>query len=129
MEKVRDLRTMKEVFDYVNEIYPGWIIDILDDYPDEYECLRRSWEIVLQEKGIPRQKILILSSINTDDQDQLGFAELFSSVGFLVRTTDEIKVCTEPGCSRAIITENRFNYLRTKNTNLPATWLSKCQLH
>ena len=122
-----ELRTIKDVFDKVNEVYPNWIIDILDDYADEYECLKRSWIIVLEEKKIPRQKIIVISDVS--NEDQMAICELLSSSGFLVRTKDEIQPCGEDKCGLALITQDRFNHIKAKNTNLPVYWRSKCQKH
>lgn len=127
LNELYELRTIKDVLLKINEKYPGWIVDILSDYSNDYDCLRQSWVTVLTTKSIPRQKIIVVSSISNDDH--IVLAELLSQSGFLIRTSDEIQCCSHPGCGLALITENRFMELKEKNTNLLPHWLPKCSYH
>ena len=49
-----ELRTIKDVFDKVNEVYPNWIIDILDDYKQfEKEWSEKWFSFIIENPDKP----------------------------------------------------------------------------
>ena len=120
---IRSLATMKEVFDHIIETQPGWMINTCDDYSKDYEKLSENWiELSKLTKSKP-QKIILVKHFENDDQ--LSFAELLYSAGFLVRTIHEFTPC--PMCNLALPTQVTFEKLKSLNMrNIPEIWSDQC---
>ena len=127
MDILKELATMKDVFDYIQKEYPTWIVNILPAYAEEYEDLNKNWyEICTLSKQQP-QKIIIVRDYS--NENFLVFSELFSSTGFQVRTLSEVQECRV--ChNKALPTQFLFNKLKENEKvkfSLPEIWNDTCQ--
>jgi hypothetical protein len=125
MEVLQNLKNMNEVFKYIQNTYPGWIMNILPSYPEEYSNLTKNWNEICELGKCKPQKILIVRDYS--DENFLVFSELFSMVGFHVRTISEIQECVN--ChNKAIPTKFMYEKLKEQNNvNLPTEWKNSCK--
>lgn len=125
MEKLREFKTMKEVFDYIDTTYPGWFQILLDDYTEEYPFLTKNWEEVCALNKVPRQKIILVNEYTFDD-DHLVIAECLTQSGFNIRTIHEFQPCSV--CKKIAIPKQQiYEQMKSKvSYDLPKEWKDKC---
>lgn len=125
MEKLREMKTMKEVFDYIDETYPKWVVMLLDGYTDDYPFLTKNWQEVCEINKVPCQKIILVNEYSSDN-DHLVLAECLTQSGFNVRTISEFQPCSV--CKKiAIPRQQIYETMKTKvSYELPNEWIDKC---
>ena len=116
------LQTIKDIFDFMQQKYPGWIIDTVDRYSNDYPDLQNNWKMICEKSGKSMTKIVIVK--NFEDDYHYAFAELLTSTGFIVRTIVELIPCSE--CRMAIPAQEFYNKMKEVGKNVPPTWKSKC---
>jgi len=121
---INELPTMKDVFDFIELKYPGWILYILDDYSTNYPHLSYNWKFLNDQHKIPTQKIILIDKFENDDH--LSFAEVFTKAGFVVRTISEFQPCSV--CSKfAVPTFSIHEKIKTVGKDIPRIWSDKCE--
>lgn len=127
MSEITSLRTMKDVFDTINEKYPTWIIDILPEYSDDYKFLTNHWEQICNKAKTSRQKIILVTHFD-QNTEHLAFAELLTQTGFVVRTVDEFIPCST--CKKILPTYKTHTiFMNSKNKDqfvFPSEWKPTC---
>jgi hypothetical protein len=118
---ITKLRTMKDVFEYINDKHPGWIIDMFDGYSDDYPELTDNWMKVCETFKVKPQKIIIIERLELDDH--FNFAELLSQTGFVVRTRYEFLPCR---CGKILPTHQIYEKLKENNKHTPDEWSNHC---
>ena len=113
-EDIRNLPTMKDVFDLIISKYPDWMIDTCDKYSSDYPHFTKNWIHLSQMSKTKPQKIILVKHFENDEQ--LSFSELLFNAGFIVRTIHEFTPCTKCKCA-AIPTLLTYNKIKD-NTNI-----------
>ena len=121
-EEIRNLKTLGEVYELIEGKYPRWIIDVLDSYSSDYPQLQKNWKIIADLSKNPMQKIIIVKNFENDEQHT--YAELLSSMGFIVRTQYELYACSV--CKSGIPSENTYIKMKENGINVPEKWQRKC---
>jgi hypothetical protein len=121
-EEIRNLKTLGEIYELIEGKYPGWIMDALDNYSLDYPQLQKNWKIISDLSKNPMQKIIIVKNFENDEQHT--YAELLSSMGFIVRTQYELYPCSV--CKSAIPSENTYIKMKEHGINVPEKWQKKC---
>lgn len=125
-----ECKTMKEVFDKIEETFPGLIYAITPKYCDDYPHLTGNWHQVLafNEARQHRKGLVVLFKIREWKESSLvgQFAELLTFSGCSVRTWAEFHLC--PKCQSAIPSEPMYHLMKEqiKGLNLPATYSMLC---
>jgi hypothetical protein len=120
------LPTIKDVKQFIEEIFPNWIITAIDSYSEDYSHLEKNWKVMANMSGVNPAQILIVEDIVFDNCHTLirNFAELLTRAGFMVRRKNEFFPC--PVCNKAIPSENLYNKMKEKKFPIPDIWKSKC---
>jgi hypothetical protein len=123
MSAITQLKTMKEVFEYIDETHPGWVIDMYDGYSKDYKELDDNWRTICEAFKTTPKRIILIEKLQVDDH--FSFAELLSQCGFVVRTRYEFSPCAT--CRLLIPNEEVYNRLKSSGKAVPELWNSKCQ--
>ena len=132
LEEIKNLitqcPTLKEVIDLIEKIYPNWIITFLDKYSDDYPHLYANWEILSKETNTKRTQILIVEYINAEEDENHEllqiFVQLFTKIGFIVRSKEEIFPCRI--CKAAIPHRPSYEKMKELKIDVPEVWNDKC---
>ena len=119
---ITQLKTMKEVFDYINNKHPGWIINMYDDYSKDYSELHDNWMKLCESFKAQPQKIILIERLELDDH--FNFAELLSQTGFVVRTKYEFTPCSK--CNLLLPTQQIYDKLKENHKVVPEVWSTFC---
>jgi len=120
---INELATMKDVFDFINILYPNWILYILDDYSSNYPHLSYNWKMLNNQHNIPTQKIVLISKF--ENEDHLSYAEVLTKAGFIVRTISEFQPCSV--CNKmAVPTLVIHEKIQKAGKDIPKVWSNKC---
>ena len=120
--EITKLKTLKEVFEYIHEKHPGWIINMYDGYSEDYLQLDANWKNICQTFKCKPQRIIIIERLELDDH--YSFAELLTQTGFLVRTKYEFMPCAK--CNLILPTEEIYKKLKESNKIVPEDWSPCC---
>lgn len=125
---IQDVKTIKDVKDLVDEVFPGWIITFLPGFSDDYPHLNRNWlSLCTMNKTHPTQVIIVDNYPNIEgDYTLVGhFSECFSRAGFIVRKMTEYIPCSV--CNRALPTEVGYKALQSNNIkDIPGEYRTHC---
>ena len=124
---LKDLPTIQDVINAVDEKYPNWIICFLDDYSSDYPHLKSNWQYLTNISNKQMQKIVIIDkySLKDEDETQFTFCEILTLAGFVIRTKNELIPCSK--CKvKAIPTEFVYNKMKEIGKNVPETWSDHC---
>jgi hypothetical protein len=126
-QKITTLQTLKELVDYMNEIYPGWILNYVNNYSYDYSHLESNWDYTCKQNKIKRGQIVIVDNIFEGDEYSILkiFINIFILSGFIVRTKDELFICEK--CNSAIPNKETFEKIKNSNIELRIKeWKNKC---
>lgn len=122
MDDLYNLETIKDVFEFIMDKYPSWIITTCDKYSEDYNFLNTNWDVMVNNSGSRKQKVIIVDSFSKDKY--LVFSELLTKVGFVIRTKDELISCNV--CHLALPSKQSYNKLKDVGKNVPAVWKDRC---
>lgn len=123
MTSITELPTIKDVFEYIEQKYPNWILCLLDDYSKDYPQLRNNWANICYLMKIEKQKIIVTQDFDNDEK--LMFSEILSKVGFIVRNMDEIIACSK--CKLAIPCKETYDKMKENGLPVPNKWSVFCE--
>lgn len=121
-DDITKLRTIKDVFEYIENKHPGWIINMYDGYSADYKELHDNWMKLCDAFKCKPQRIIIIERLEIDDH--YSFSELLSQVGFVIRTKYEFSPC--PKCKLIIPTKEIYNKMKESNKSVPDVWSEYC---
>jgi hypothetical protein len=125
---VQDVKTIKDVKELVDEVFPGWIITFLPGFSDDYPHLNRNWlSLCTMHKTHPRQIMIVDNYPNIEgDYTLVGhFCECFSRAGFMVRKMSEYIPCSV--CNRALPTKAGYKALHSNGVKeIPGEYRTHC---
>lgn len=125
-EQIKNFETVKDIIDLINNTFPNWIIDTFDGYSKDYPHLENNWNIICDKCNVKKQKIVVVEEIVNDDSHTLVkfFADYFTSVGFIVRTKDDVYICEK--CDLVIPNEEIYNKMKKLKMSVPEVWSTNC---
>lgn len=140
IDQLKQLETIQHVFNFVNSIYPTWIVSRSKNYSNDYNFFNSNWDHMIRllkeklNKSLQKEEIIIVKDIG------IGCApgekilirticELLTLAGFCLRDSNTFSTC--PECMSAIPTESFYNTLKdiqTKHSEItiPNTYSIKC---
>jgi len=126
LHRLKNSPTLGDIYKLVQEVFPTWIIEFLDNYSYDYPHLRYNWVQVAKDANIKPAKIMIVDYIGTGLDYSLlqHFAEVYTLCGFLVRPKSEIEVCDI--CNLAIPCKDHWYQMSQLGLDVPEIWNSTC---
>jgi len=131
LDNIRLSQTLGEIKNILDNTFPGWFVGMLPKFSDDYPNLTDSWNKICLQTNSEKKQIIIVDEINPDkDKHSLiyVFIELFTKMGFIVRTKQEIIPCEKCGC--ALPTQLNWSLYKKAKINIPEKWsqfCTKCQ--
>jgi hypothetical protein len=122
MSDITKLQTMYDVFEYIDNKHPGWIIGMYNGYSADYPELNDNWIKVCNTFKTRPQKIVLIERLELDDH--FNFAELLSQTGFVVRTRHEFYPCGK--CGMILPTKQIYDKLKENKKHTPDEWSESC---
>lgn len=121
-KQLTEKRTLKDVLDFVNTIFPGWVVDFVDKYSDKYPFFTENWHKTCAEAKVKPTQIMIVDKVDfTEGHDLLKiFGELFTKSGFSVKCKDHLLRC--PRCEAIYPTSEMHTILKEGGSNIPEVW-------
>lgn len=124
----QDVKTIKDVKELADEVFPGWIIAFLPGFSEDYPHLNSNWLSLCRiHKTRPTQVIIVddYPHIEGDFTLICHFSECFSRVGFIVRKMSEYIPCSV--CNRALPTANGYKALQINGVkDIPEKYMTHC---
>ena len=127
LNNIKECKTLGEVKNLMEKIFPGLFITVLDDYCNEYPHLRKNWETICSSAKTTPKQIMILDDYSEDVCTVVkSFAECFTTAGFSVRRKCEYIPCEK--CFKiAVPTPTIYELFRVKKFRLPEVWSKFCK--
>lgn len=119
-----------QVLDYVDHLYPDWIVQRLDHYASEYAMLENNWVQLCQRWGTIPQKILIVRFLPDQSNIQsyeilMAFSNRLTKLGYVIRKEDDLIACIN--CRRALLSKMAYDFLDSRRSQfLPKKWAPQC---
>ena len=127
LDNIRLSQTLGEIKNILDNTFPGWFIGMLPKFSEDYPNLTDSWNKICLQTNSEKKQIIIVDEINPDkDKHSLlyVFIELFTKMGFIVRTKQEIIPCEKCGC--ALPTQLSWSLYKKAKLNIPENWSQFC---
>ena len=117
----------EQMLDIVNRQFPKWITHVSNGYHLKYNMLNRNWNDICENLKCERQKILLVSTLPTkDDEDQQLAAEMafacdfLTQKGFVIRRDIEFLKCKNS--DRVYPCKELYNEMRKIKVQVPHVW-------
>ncbi len=123
MNQLKNVKTIGEVKNLVDEIFPTWFVTVLSGYSSDYPHLTNNWKKTCEEMGVAPAQVMIVDDFDFGaDYSLVGhFAECFTRAGFSVRTKSQFIPCEKEGT--AIPAEILYDLLKDKDgVTVPEVW-------
>jgi hypothetical protein len=121
---------------FIDNIFPGWIVDYTGTYSSDYTFLRNNWFAICKSISdmhgaqVHPQKILYVDKIFFDIKDNIQHSllmficEQLTRKGYVVRRNDELVKCFL--CFKAIPAEDVWKVMKYKKLPVPESWTDCC---
>jgi len=121
--QLSEKKTMKDILELVNEIYPDWIITFADKFSTNYPSLTVNWVKTCEKMGSRPAQIMIVDDIIFDDDHKLLqlFGDVFTKTGFSVKSKNHFIPCGR--CKSAYPTLSIHQLLKESDNVVPAEWM------
>lgn len=127
MEDIKECKTYKDCVDFINKVFPKWILGWPKRYCEDYPHFQDNWEIVCEQSKCKPASIVIVDYINFDKDNYKVlnmFCELLTMFGHSVRRKEEFIGCKV--CGDAIPNKDVYNKVVTNKIAAPNCWSLKC---
>jgi len=126
IQYMNSIKTTKEMYDYIQQIYPRWLVMALDGYCEDYPHLTSNWDTICSKMGIKPQKIILVTDLVFDDNHRvtMAFAEHMTRNGYIVRRSSEFIACYV--CMKAIPSLEIWKNFKSNKLPCPSAWSIKC---
>lgn len=127
LNRLAEIKSHQQAYEVINEIYPGWFVDIMQEYSPDYAYLQKNWQVVCEKTRSAPQGIILVAEIQFDQQHtiQASICELLTRHGYCVRREGEFSPC--PVCKKAIPCVELWQNLKDRNMPVPRVWSVKCR--
>ena len=131
---MKKCKTLDELKNLINEVYPDWVQQFYRGYSSDYSCLTYSWHTMCQAlKTAPKGIILVefvppsIKDVGAEEYSLLRkFLDTMVVSGFVVRRTIEFRVC--PKCKLVLPKHNLYKKMKfMKPKDVPEDWDYKCR--
>lgn len=122
LEKMKGLKTLGEVLEMFQTVFPGIVVGFLDGYSPDYPHLTEDWEKIASLNNVTRKQIMILDNVSYSDNHKLirHFCECFTRAGFSVKRKMEFIPCEKTGL--AIPSEIMYHIYKSDDRIVPESY-------
>lgn len=115
-----------QMWNFVEETFPGWIHKVIYKYSKDYPHLTNNWNKICELLQTKPQRIILVSWISGDPDHQLtrDFAEILTKKGYIVRRADEFIQCKL--CNSAIPDKELWTKMKEHKLPCPDKWSYIC---
>jgi len=127
LEKMKEVESIEDISDLVTNIFPTWIIGLLDDFSDDYPHIQKGWINMCKKIGLKRNKIIIVDDMVFDKEHTfiIAIAECFTRAGFMVRRKSEYIPCKV--CKKAVPSYQSWEVMKENYIPcIPTIWKDTC---
>lgn len=126
IKKLSDLKTIGDIKNLADQVFPGWFVSSSNDFCNDYPHLSINWKKFCDMISANRTLIILVDNISFDDSHTVirAFAECFTRAGFSVRSVDEYILCS--ACNKVIPSEHIWSVFKEKGAQVPTEWSEKC---
>ena len=123
---LEELKTANNTQEFIEHVFPGWLIVSLDGYSSDYPHLERNWKTLCSTLKLEPQKIVLVSTIEFTDNHRLlkEICEKMTRMGYCVRRAHEFIPCKV--CEKAIPIREIHSLLLEKKMPVPKDWSDHC---
>jgi hypothetical protein len=127
MEELKNAKTMGEVKELVDRVFPEWFVTTMDSFSTDYSQFNDTWSGICKKIGVKQAQIIIVEEVERGDNYSLiqNFAECFTKAGFAVRKKMQFIPCAK--CNKALPSLLFYNMLKEKKFPVLDSWNSNCQ--
>lgn len=120
--KISNIKTLGKIQDFVNEVFPGWIVTFVPSFSQRYPIFNKTWKTVCEKINIRPAQIMIVDMVVFDENHKLinMFSEIFTRSGFAVRSKDHFLPCKK--CGLAYPNGKYHTLLGEKGEDVPVNW-------
>jgi hypothetical protein len=126
--KLRNSPTLKDVDLVIKEVYPDWMVTVIDKYSSDYKSLTKTWEKTVMKAGVPQAKIIIVDYLPVVNDKKysliLSLAEIFTQSGFMVRRKGDFMSCTK--CLSVLPSKTLHSKMKNSVKIVPDVWSDHC---
>ena len=122
LDNLKNLKTIGEVLNMLNEIYPGIVIGFMNGYSSDYPHLTEDWNKLAKLNNTTAKQIMILDNVSFGENHNLvrHFCECFIQAGFAVKRKMEFIPCEQTGL--AVPSEIMYHYYKSDGRIVPETY-------
>ena len=127
LSKLQTLPTMKKIFDYIEETFPGWIVCNFKSFCSNYPHLTKNWNFLCNSLNVSTAEIVIVRKLMLDKKHILlqTFAECLTKAGFAVRQQNDYLPCAK--CSKvALPARYLYNCMSSEGLDIPEKYTQIC---
>lgn len=124
-------KTEAGMVDFINKIYPGWIVAYTSEYCEDYPHLTYNWKKISDMNNVSMKSIVIVDKVFFDKKDDvkhafiMNISEHLTRQGYVIRRKEEYCGCI--ACGRAIPVFDIYKLMKNKGIPVPGVWMQKCQ--
>ena len=126
LQELKNCPTLGDIYKLINRVYPTWIIEFIGNYSFDYPHLRSNWIEATRKANIKPAQIMIVDYLGMTAKYSLiqHFAEIYTICGFIVRSKDEVCICSV--CNRVLAGESQHRHMLELKLPVPDVWSDKC---
>lgn len=124
IKKLKECPTGNEIKNLIQEVLPQWIITTASIYSDDYPHLTNNWSRLCNLLNTDKKQIIIVDYIEPNDIVTSSFAEVLTSMGFIIRKKEEYTYCSF--CKKVIPSLIIYNIMKNYNIAVPKIWSNNC---
>jgi hypothetical protein len=122
LERLKRVRTMKEVLGLASETFPDWFVTCLPGFSPDYPHITKNWHDLCTKMGVAPAQVMIVEYVSLGDPKNslvAHFGECFTRSGFAVRAKTEYVPCSESGY--AVPSFNAWKTMKDMGISVPET--------
>lgn len=126
IKKISELSDKKKVQEYIEEIFPNWLLYSCEKYSPDYPHLQANWITVCKLTKTTPKKIILVNDIKFDTKHEVikAFCEEMTQKGYVVRRAGEFIVCRH--CNAAIPAKDVWHFMKDAKLPIPSMWSDTC---
>ena len=127
-DRLKNLEKDEEIHELIQEVLPGWIVSIAEEYSPDYPHLTANWKKICKDVKTTPKLIVLVDEIYFDQNHTVMhiFCERMTRSGYVVRRTAEFALC--PVCKKVRPNKQMHKFMVEKQPNLPIPrhWFESC---
>jgi len=92
IEHMKTCKTIGDVIEYIQEVFPSWIVDEVKGFSDDHPELTKLWEEDCKQNNTKPHKIFLVEEIH-DGEIMTLFMNFLSTCGIAVQQHNHFRKC------------------------------------